>query len=117
MVTKTIVAILVLSAALAAWVLLTGGESHASASAPPTLPAAAPRVVATEGALEYRGVALQMQTAFGPVEAYTPLLREIAALGANTLLRSSMGLMEHARQRKHHCTAAALLQLSLHLAL
>ncbi len=47
--------------------------------------------------LEFRGVAIQMQTGFGPVEAYMPLIREVAELGADTVLLSSPGLMEHAR--------------------
>ena len=45
----------------------------------------------------YRGVALQMRTGFGPVTKYTPLIREIAELGADTVLLSSAGFMEHAR--------------------
>ena len=47
--------------------------------------------------ISYRGLALQMQTGFGPVEAYRPLVREIAEMGADTILLSTAGLMEHAR--------------------
>lgn len=49
------------------------------------------------GVLRYRGVAIQMQTGFGPVDAYMPLIREIAGLGANTVLLCTPALMEHAR--------------------
>jgi hypothetical protein len=51
------------------------------------------------GDISYRGLALQMQTGFGPVEAYGPLVREIAELGADTILLSTAGLMEHARSQ------------------
>ncbi|MCG3126132.1 MAG: hypothetical protein CHACPFDD_00962 [Phycisphaerae bacterium] len=47
--------------------------------------------------LRYRGVAVQMQTGFGPYDTYMPLIREIAELGADTVLLSTPALMEHAR--------------------
>lgn len=49
--------------------------------------------------LNYRGVAIQIHTGFGPVETYRPLLREVAALGANTVMLCPAGYMEHAKSQ------------------
>lgn len=50
-------------------------------------------------ALDYRGVAIQVQSGFGPVETYRPLLREVAALGADTVMLCPSGFMEHAKSQ------------------
>lgn len=67
-----------------------------SAAEPP--PAPRPHVALLTGAgMGYRGVAIQMQSGFGPKETYLPLIREVAALGANTVLLTTAGFMEHAQ--------------------
>lgn len=62
----------------------------ATAESPASIPPSA-------DGLFFRGVAIQLQTGFGPVETYVPLIREIADLGADTVLLSTPALMEHAR--------------------
>ncbi len=47
--------------------------------------------------IAFRGVAVQMQSGFGPRELYLPKIREVAALGANTVLLTTAGYMEHAQ--------------------
>ncbi len=98
-------------AAAAVWLTLLqipgaagSGESSAQpypgAGSAPGAAAVAPAPagpVPAAGDLWYRGVALQMQTGFGPVEAYRPLIAEIADLGADTVLLCTPGLVEHAR--------------------
>lgn len=63
---------------------------------PPGVPTSAPAVAAP---LEYRGVALQLNDGTRPIERYGPQLEEIAELGANTVLLSVAGYMEHARSQ------------------
>ena len=46
--------------------------------------------------LAYRGLAIQVASGYKPSETYGPLLKEIAELGANTVLLSVSGYMEHA---------------------
>jgi hypothetical protein len=84
----------------------TGANATASNNTPPggagaaraTFPPAVPTIpIPPAGELWYRGVALQMQTGFGPVDAYRPLVAEIADLGADTVLLCTAGFMEHAR--------------------
>lgn len=45
---------------------------------------------------DYRGLAIQVASGYKPVETYGALLREITALGANSVLLSVAGYMEHA---------------------
>ncbi|MFO0838385.1 MAG: hypothetical protein U1D55_07630 [Phycisphaerae bacterium] len=47
----------------------------------------------------FRGMALQLSSAHQAQTRYLPLLREIAALGANTVLLSVSGEMEHAKSQ------------------
>lgn len=47
--------------------------------------------------LEYRGVAIQLADGIDPLGKYRPMLREIAELGADTVLFSTAAYMEHAR--------------------
>lgn len=50
-------------------------------------------------AIEVRGVAIQVQTNYRVLETFGPQLREIAALGANTVLFCPAGFMEHAKSQ------------------
>jgi hypothetical protein len=67
--------------------------------------------------LEYRGLAIQLSSGHRPVETISPLLPEIADLGANTVLFSPAGYMEHARSQaifidaRHTPSAAAQVAL------
>lgn len=47
--------------------------------------------------VEVRGVAMQVQTNYKVLDTFVPQLREIAALGANTVLFCPAGFMEHAK--------------------
>jgi hypothetical protein len=93
MLTRVVLIVMAFGAA-AAWFGLrsdvpregTYGRAH-----PPAGPPAPPAGVT------YRGLAIQMHSGFGSVELYRPQLREIAALGANCVLISTAGYMEHAR--------------------
>lgn len=49
--------------------------------------------------LNYRGIAMQITHGPGAFDKYVPLLKEIAELGADTVLISSAGYMEHARSQ------------------
>lgn len=49
--------------------------------------------------MNYHGVAIQVHTGFGPVETYRPLLQEVAALGADTVMLCPAGYMEHAKSQ------------------
>ncbi len=85
--------------------LLTSGQPNARAapSARQSVPGAATSVVPHEAwqpsqtGATYRGLALQMRTGFDPGRYYKPAIDEIAELGANTVLLSMAGFMEHAR--------------------
>jgi len=48
---------------------------------------------------EQRGLAIQLASGRDAIETYLPLLHEIAALGANTVLLSVSGHMEHAKSQ------------------
>ncbi len=50
-----------------------------------------------EAGTAFRGVAIQLASGYKPTETYGPLIDEIADLGANTVLLSPAGYMEHAR--------------------
>ncbi|MGE0482345.1 MAG: hypothetical protein AB7Q17_17950 [Phycisphaerae bacterium] len=82
------------SAAVAAVLIARAG----SASSPDDQ-SAAPRAVpaAASSAVEWRGLAIQVHTGFGVLDLFRPRLREIADLGANCVLISTAGYMEHAR--------------------
>ncbi|MBU0639607.1 MAG: hypothetical protein KKB50_12135, partial [Planctomycetes bacterium] len=90
----------VVAVILAAGILAIGSTPACTApdDPPPSGAASAPSYTGS-AALDYRGLAIQMQTGFSPVEAYGVLLREVVGLGADTVLLSSAGLMEHAKSQ------------------
>jgi len=93
MIVKTATALTVALLAAGA-VLLTGRPAQAPAAAPnaPSTP-----VCIAPGLIPYRGMAVQVASGwYKPQETYIPLLREIAGLGANTVLLCIPGQMEHA---------------------
>jgi hypothetical protein len=51
----------------------------------------------TPGSIPVRGMAIQLASGYQPVETYGKLIREVHELGANTVLLSVAGYMEHAR--------------------
>lgn len=67
-------------------------ESAGNVSEPRPMPT-------TATAIEMRGVALQLRTSHKAVKTYLPLIREIDELGANTILLSPAGYMEHAESQ------------------
>jgi len=79
-----------LSAALVIGGLLTTAHSHPQADTPPATPAPVPM---------YRGLAVQLSDGRDPVGTYSPLLSEIAGMGANAVLLSTAARMEHARSQ------------------
>jgi hypothetical protein len=56
----------------------------------------------------YRGLAIQVASGYKPIETYGPLLKEIAGLGANAVLLSVAGYMEHANTQSIHIEARKL---------
>src|SRR6185295_3678456 len=62
-------------------------------------PAPAGSAASYSAGTQYRGLCLQLNDAHNPIEMYSPLIREIAALGANAILLSVDGYMEHAKAR------------------
>lgn len=83
--------------ALAAAALLWAGRASDRASAPPV---ARPAMQLPPGQLPYRGLAVQVASGYyRPRETHAPMLAEIAELGANTVLFSVCGYMEHARSQ------------------
>ncbi|MBK8915474.1 MAG: hypothetical protein IPM64_12920 [Phycisphaerales bacterium] len=72
----------------AAWIGWAAQRRDGVPSSQPVLPPI--------GVLEYRGVALQLQTGHAVIETFLPALREIAELGADTVLLCPAGFMEHA---------------------
>jgi hypothetical protein len=91
MITKTVVAAAVAIVAGTAW--LWSGSAGLVVSQSEKAPRAAAVPVGTES---YRGLAIQVASGYKPVETYGPLLKEIAGLGANAVLLSVAGHMEHA---------------------
>ncbi|MEW6198566.1 MAG: hypothetical protein AB1601_07890 [Planctomycetota bacterium] len=87
---------------LAVAALWWSGSSRNPAPVPVTPPASLP-----DGGrrLSYRGLAIQVATGHRPLETYGPLLAEIAALGANTVLLSVAGYMEHATSQSIYIDA------------
>lgn len=73
-------------------------SSHDRAPGPQT-PASnpAPSLDCQPGQLRFRGIALQLSTGWQAQETFGPAIEEIAATGADTLLLSTAGYMEHAR--------------------
>lgn len=91
MITKAVAALGVSVVAIAA-VLWT--ELAKPAKPPPAPP---PREVpADASAPPWRGLAMQVASGYKPVETYGALLEDIAGLGANAVLLSVAGYMEHA---------------------
>ncbi len=64
-------------------------------TSPPAASAPAERLAQSDR-VPWRGLAIQVASGHRPLETYGPLLDEIAALGANTVLLSVAGHMEHA---------------------
>jgi hypothetical protein len=92
MITKALAAVAVLVVACGA---LVWGTREAPQPATPTT---APAEVLIDGSqLRYRGLAIQVASGwYRPLETYGPLLEEIAALRADSVLLSVAGYMEHA---------------------
>lgn len=55
--------------------------------------------------MQFRGLAVQVQTSYEPLEHYQKLFREIAELGANAVLLSTAGFMEHAESQQIYLEA------------
>ncbi|MFQ5805263.1 MAG: hypothetical protein ACE5I3_02295 [Phycisphaerae bacterium] len=70
-----------------------------AACQPASQPAEAAQKPADKQPVEWRGMAIQLRHGPGALETYLPLIREVAELGANTLLLSVAGYMEHARSQ------------------
>lgn len=66
-------------------------ERAAPASRPAAPPPAAP--------MQWRGLAIQVQSGYQPVEQFVPLLHEVAELGANAVLLITAAFMEHAESQ------------------
>ena len=58
--------------------------------------------------LAWRGMAIQLCKGPEALETYTPLIGEVAGLGANTLLLSVAGYMEHARSQAIYVDARVI---------
>lgn len=92
MIMRILLALGIVAAAVTGW-LVVGQASGSAATATP---------VATSAPIDptdmpYRGMAIQVASGwYKPAETYVPLFREIADLGANTVLLSVAGHMEHA---------------------
>lgn len=86
----TLAGVAALLAALTAGPMCAGGPP-ADATARRDLPPADTRTVA------WRGVAIQLNNGWTPLQTYVPMLREIAELGADTVLLSTAAHMEHAK--------------------
>ncbi len=95
MIAKAVAAIGV-GAAVVAALIWAGWRESADARGPATPP---PPTSAPTG-VEYRGLAIPIQSGYKPVETFTPLLHEVAEQGANTVLFSTPGFMEHAESQK-----------------
>ena len=70
----------------------------------PEPPTSAPESPAG-GVVPYRGLAVQVHSGYQPVATFEPLLREVAALGANAVLFTTPGYMEHARSQSIYIDA------------
>lgn len=67
-------------------------------------PAPAPQAP-SDGVVPYRGLAIQVHSGYQPVATFEPLLKEVAELGANAVLFSTPGYMEHARSQSIYIDA------------
>ncbi len=76
--------------------LILAGNLDCSDHAPPATPPGPPAVVTP---MTYRGMAIQIQTSYQAVQQFVPLLKEVADLGANTVLLITAGYMEHAESQ------------------
>ncbi len=79
-------------ATLVACTLLTACETS-------NQPAQAADEQTSKEPVEWRGMAIQLRQGPGALENYRPLVGEVAELGADTLLLSVAGYMEHARSQ------------------
>lgn len=75
--------------------LLAACDTDTHSAPPPVGASEAPPTASIED--RYRGVAIQLTQGPGALEAYSRLIREIADLGADTLLLCPAGQMEHAK--------------------
>src|ERR1041384_1402085 len=89
MVKATLAVVLLGCAALS---LVSCGDDRAGTPKPQVRSEQATR----EPALNYRGLAIQITHGLNAFETYAPLLKEVADLGADTVLLSIAGYMEHA---------------------
>jgi hypothetical protein len=90
MIAKTLLALALAAAVIA--VLWTGSAPAPAPQA--TTPTTSP--VEPSGCVPWRGLSIQVASGYKPVETYGRLLDEIAGLGANAVLLSVAGYMEHA---------------------
>lgn len=88
--------------ALAVGALLWTGRSE---PAQPPAPRAAQETPASGGTVPWRGMAVQVASGYKPVETYGALLEQIAGLGANAVLLSVAGHMEHAHSQSIYIDA------------
>lgn len=58
------------------------------------------RPAATATGVRYRGIAVQAQNSYRPIEFYGQIFRDISNLGANTVLLCAAGFMEHAEAQQ-----------------
>ncbi len=99
----------IVAAVLAAAVLLWVGHGTDTTPPPPaatqTAAAVEPRANGSPAVVPYRGLAIQVASGYKPVETYGPLIQEIADLGANVVLLSVAGYMEHATSQSIYIDA------------
>lgn len=88
-----LISIIILGAGCAAGALLL---MAASRSDTPGDAKAAPQRT-PDSPIPIRGMAIQVSNGHNPLDVYPPMLREIADLGANAVLLSPAGYMEHAK--------------------
>lgn len=62
-------------------------------------------VTGAPSSLEYRGLAIQIATSYKALETYERLIGEVAAMGANAVLLTVPGHMEHARSQSIYIDA------------
>ncbi len=91
MIAKTLLALVLAAAAVVA--VLWTASAPAPAPQATTTPASPSEPF---GYVPWRGLSIQVASGYKPVETYGRVLDEIAALGANTVLLSVAGHMEHA---------------------
>jgi hypothetical protein len=82
---------------IAAIALADFAPSSVAAGDTPTVKIGGARAAAAPE--RYHGVAIQLANGYKPAETYRPLIAEVADLGADTVLLSPAGYMEHARSQ------------------